>query len=295
MAVNALSLAECLRPWRTAGITAFLADPPTDASALSELEGQEVLSRNLVPHADLSMTRETPTGDLPTNIRQKEYEAPKAAVALSAGGVPQARAGQAPMAATGTHRRTLPDTPQSSSQNAPANAEAFDTSNWPEEWRTLMARTAPAPIVWTYAELGEDLSGQKNAERGDCLRQIIGALRLPKGSSSFWPVCLASAEDGRETARAEMSPHTPALAACRYFQAGLRLLAPKVVILLGTQTLSLSGLKLHVSIPFTQQIHRGVLHMLLPGFDELLAKPSLKEQSCVFLRTALTGLLISQK
>ncbi len=60
--------------------------------------------------------------------------------------------------------------------------------------------------------------------------------------------------------------------------------------MLGTHTLGLSGLNLTLTIPFTQQIHKGVLHVLLPGFSDLLARTALKERACAFLRSALAGL-----
>ena len=150
---------------------------------------------------------------------------------------------------------------------------------WPEAWRSLFLRTAPAPIIWTYAELGDDLSGRGDKDRSACLRHIIGSLQLPKGSSSFWPVSLSGGETGEAVSGRE-----------RYFQEGLRLLKPGAVIFLGAGAVELSGIALNLHIPYTQTIARGMLHVLLPDFTTLLAGENFTRQACVFLRSSLGDL-----
>ena len=175
----------------------------------------------------------------------------------------------------------------------PAATEQTQSPEWPEAWQVLLARTKPAPIVWTYAELGEDLSGNGDKERSACLRRLIASLQLPKGSSAFWPVCLAPfIEEDLPTSR---EPGNASLSAdeAEFFQAGLPRLAPRVVIMLGTQAMTLSGLDLPMTVSFTQQIHKGILYLLLPDFASLLSKAALQERAGVFLRAALSGLSLS--
>lgn len=179
---------------------------------------------------------------------------------------------------------------------------------WPEAWQVLLARTRPAPVVWTYAELGQDLTGNGDKERADCLRRIIASLQLPKGSSAFWPVCLApfigDAPFSAAPAREDSSRIASGAAfsgpddftnsdEVQFFHAGLQRLNPRVVIMLGALALSLSGLGISMRVPFTQQIHKGTLYVLLPGFSALLSKKALQERASVFLRSALSGLSLS--
>ena len=141
--------------------------------------------------------------------------------------------------------------------------------------------------------MGEDLAGRGDKERSACLRRLIGSLRLPKGSSVFWPARLASPDDGQSAAAPLNGEESAPGGASGFFQAGLRHLAPKVVIMLGASAVELSGLGLSLNVPFTQQIHGGILYVLLPDFNAILAKPPLEERAGVFLRTALSGLLLA--
>ena len=208
MAVNPLSLAESLRPWRAAGITHFLRDVLG-----SELEAAE-------PESELN---------------------------------------------------TAPTKPNLAK---PADPPTATPDTWPTAWQDLFARTKPAPILWTYPELGLDLSGQGSSQRSACLRELIGKLQLPRGSSTFWPLCLE--ENGAQ-----------AQAGTGIFKGGLFELAPKVVVLIGPRSVPLAGLGLDLHTPFTQQIVRGVLFVLLPEFSAMLENAALADKACVFLRSAL--------
>jgi len=67
-----------------------------------------------------------------------------------------------------------------------------------EPWQRVLARVpATASIVWTYAELGDDLLGEPNKLRGQLWRRIIAALRLPPGTVGFVPFALPSGQDTR--------------------------------------------------------------------------------------------------
>ena len=256
MAINPLTLAEMLRPWRAAGISELLGEALTVGTPSAGPQNEGNISE-FAPEPER----------LPAQAENSLEASQKAA-----------RHGK-------THVRAGTQTRKDS---APLSSRAY-----PEAWRSLLERTNPAPILWTYAELGEDLAGRGDKERSACLRRLIGSLQLPKGSSVFWPVRLASPNDG-ESAPAPLNGEESAPGGIGdFFQAGLRHLAPKVVIILGALAVELSGLGLSLNVPFTQQIHGGILYVLLPDFNAILAKPPLEERAGVFLRTALSGLLLA--
>lgn len=59
---------------------------------------------------------------------------------------------------------------------------------WPAPWSTLAGRINPrVQIFWTYAQLGQDLSGQADTARRKLFQSLIGYMGLPKGAISFWP------------------------------------------------------------------------------------------------------------
>ena len=69
------------------------------------------------------------------------------------------------------------------------------TSLWPEPWASLFkAVRRPARTVWTYMELGLDLSGSPDPARRETLLKLTSALAWPKGSIAYWP--LAVPKDG---------------------------------------------------------------------------------------------------
>ena len=63
-----------------------------------------------------------------------------------------------------------------------------DPQSWPAPWSTLAGRISPrVQIFWTYAQLGQDLSGQADTARRKLFQSLIGYMGLPKGAISFWP------------------------------------------------------------------------------------------------------------
>ena len=252
MAINSLTLAEMLRPWRAAGIGELLA----------EVRAGETFAA--IPRDE---------GNCPAPGFDSEPEQ-----------LPPPHTGNG----LGDSQRTMRPAKVQARAGTPAQSTIAPASprDYPEAWRPLLERTKPAPILWTYAELGEDLAGRGDKERSACLRRLIGSLQLPKGSSAFWPVRLSLPGEG------ESAPSAPE-ATGDFFQAGLRHLAPKVVILLGVLAVELSGQEISINVPFTQQIHGGILYVLLPDFSAILAKPPLEERAGVFLRAALSGLLLT--
>ena len=69
------------------------------------------------------------------------------------------------------------------------------TSLWLEPWGSLFKSVRrPARTVWTYMELGLDLSGNPDPVRRETLLKLTSALAWPKGSITYWP--LAVPKDG---------------------------------------------------------------------------------------------------
>ena len=244
MAVNPLSLAESLRPWRAAGITHFLGSAPVWGDTSSSL---------LFAPVEYQKSTPPPQKVAPFSSDPKQ------------GLYPGADAG-------------------------PTSQPAAGPESWPAAWQSLFSRTKPAPILWTYPELGGDLGGRGCAQRSACLRDLIGKVQLPRGSSTFWPLCLDAAANGDQgQTRAQEE------AEAGLFKEGLLLLAPKVVVLIGPRSAPLAGLAdlgLDLHTPFTQQIVRGMLFVLLPEFPALLENLSLSDKACLFLRSALAKISV---
>jgi hypothetical protein len=62
-----------------------------------------------------------------------------------------------------------------------------------QPWAGFLAKMPQgAQSVWTYAGLGQDLTGQPSSERRRTLGRLLAAVRLPKGFVGFFPYCLPS-------------------------------------------------------------------------------------------------------
>jgi hypothetical protein len=176
---------------------------------------------------------------------------------------------------------------------------------WPPLWQFVLDRTRPAPLVWTYAELGTDLTRQGSRDRSELLRSLINQLQLPKGSSAFWPVWLPSRTpdedlsvpselDSAKAPVGDAEPDAPppdlfpSNGSHRFFQQGLHFLQARLVIFFGQRAFDLAALSAPLSMPFTQRIHNGILFVLLPDFAQLFASASQVDATRVFLRGALS-------
>lgn len=148
----------------------------------------------------------------------------------------------------------------------------------PEAWAAVLRKVKPAPVVWTYAELGEDLLVQGSPERGKALRELIGSLALKGGTSTFLPARVpGGATDGSE-------------AWC--FQALFQRLGGRILVALGPEALALgpyASLGLEV---FREKIVQGRMIFCLPSFAEILASPDRFEATRVFLRGAFSKINI---
>lgn len=64
-----------------------------------------------------------------------------------------------------------------------------------EPWAGFMAKVPPAPLsIWTYSELGFDLTGHSEPARGNLWRSLIQLVGLPRGSVGFFPYSLPDSQ-----------------------------------------------------------------------------------------------------
>ena len=169
---------------------------------------------------------------------------------------------------------------------APGMPQGAATPEMPDAWKRLLERTQAAPLLWTYAELGGDLHAQGNEEesrmRSQALRNLIGGLNLPKGSSCFWPLTLS--EDWAEALRQEQAVQDTI-----FFHLGLEQISPKSIVLFGRHSAALAGLHSNLRLPFTQQISQGKLLVLLPSFADLQANKAAQAKATAYLRSAFSN------
>ncbi len=245
MALNPVTLAETLRPWHGAGLAYLLREVSVAGQAAARPADPALPARlHMPPPAE----KDEPPRPLSSRARFEGEDAPPA------------------------------ETP---STIAATTATPISAA-LPKEWAEILAKTPKAPLLWTYAALGQDLGGRGDKARSACLRELIGRLLLPRGTSGFWPVTLC--EDWLSYAHDD-SPAPDAM----HFQAGLRQLSPKVVIFIGEPALILSGLQGGPRIPFTQTIQQGRLYLLLPDFEALLGTTTVAERSVAYLQSAFAA------
>ena len=158
------------------------------------------------------------------------------------------------------------------------------TDDWPGPWQRILEKVKPAPIAWSYAELGKDLLLASNPERSAALREIIAHLRLPKGSSTFWPACLpegVAAETALKSAPQD------------FFRAGLDLLEVRFLVVFGPGALRGSVYGRLRLTPFSEQVSEGRLVLALPEFASLLAERSRLNKVISFLDSVFSRFLLA--
>ncbi|MDR3174966.1 MAG: hypothetical protein LBU06_00295, partial [Desulfovibrio sp.] len=162
-------------------------------------------------------------------------------------------------------------------------AEHEIVSTWPPAWREIFAKTIRAPLLWTYLELGRDLTGQGNPGRAKFLRDLISRLDLPRGSSAFWPVCLDSDAGAAPDGTAAISR-----ADREIFYQGVQILRPLMVIFFGAECADSAVPELENPGPFSFQFRNGALHVFFPPLERLLANSAAADLCADFLQHILS-------
>ena len=295
MAIIPITLAETLRPWRAAGLFHFLQDQ-TLLEGLCAEDVQALLGQQAHTSAPVQ-TGAGVTADFGTrttgalqgqNIRVEQ--APTASKFTAAPHYDAVKDSSSSIASTRV--MDIPANPSSmapvaTKQPAPHAATTvmaakqteiplqLDAKQWPTVWQQAFAKAAPAPILWSYAALGEDLGGKANPARGACLRGIIGSLQLPKGTSSFWAPAVLNGQ-GQLEGDASL------------FLSGIKLLRPKLVIAIGQDSLTSFAPHVSLTLLFTQELYQGMLVVLLPDFASLISRADLVEKSIIYLRACVS-------
>lgn len=101
---------------------------------------------------------------------------------------------------------------------------------WPANWRELLGNAQRAPICWTYAELGLDLTGHADAQHRDYLKKLLLGMHRKAGTHTFWPCALPEGPD------LKLVPN------CDIFWSGLQELGVKMLIVMGSAASNAIGL-----------------------------------------------------
>lgn len=191
-----------------------------------------------------------------------------------------------------------------------AQASTLEVDQWPAQWRELLERTpAKAPLAWTYWTLGLDLCGHADARRRDLLRRLVSGLNMPRGTHAFWPIALpdeATAQaasnvatqqpsggesDGNGDTASASPPGTTATAVANVplYLAGLERIAPRILIIMGSQALRAVLPNMRIG-PFQQGRALGRQLIVLPDLDFLTQEPARLEPVVAYLQQALAPL-----
>lgn len=174
-------------------------------------------------------------------------------------------------ASPSTHSTVMPTAPKAAHGIAKLPKE-----QWPEVWRTAIEARAKAPIIWSYKGLELDLAGTGNKNRSQILKTIIGALALPKGSSTFCPLSVQGLSPAEEKQNVAV------------YAAAIEELQGRVLIFFGQDSLQASGfgyLNLH---ELQNEVVDGRLIFVLPTFENIMEKPAILDSVTVLLKAALS-------
>ena len=254
MAVTSVSIGPGLRAWIDSGLTHVLLDETVaefEAAAVSERNSNNiaVFSPSVAEPAESSVPSSKPIKPMRTK--------PDVTPGPTVGGIStvQPKAVSVAAALAFASSKDIPRSPL----------------DWPEPWAGWFAKTAPASVLWTYHELGADVTGIGHSrERSSFFKSLIGELGLPKGSSVFWPSAMPSADASLQ-------------ADASLFASGLRLLMPRVVVVFGDSALEDMDLSGKIK-QFGQVMVEGKLLVLLPGIEELLHGEAQRSSAVSLLR-----------
>lgn len=155
---------------------------------------------------------------------------------------------------------------------------ASENTALPKAWEAVLEKVKPAPIIWTYEELGEDLMVRGDQARSRALRELIGSLGLKGGTSAFLPAVLPGRPDDGSDAWC--------------FQAMLGRLGGRILVSFGSGALALGPYAPLGLEPFREKIVQGRIILCLPAFKDILADPARFEATKVFLRSAFAKINI---
>lgn len=257
MAVTSVSMGPALRAWMDSGLAYILLEGTTAEFAAAAIPAPPLAVAGVSPSSGEQAA--PPVASSPSSGR-KAYEREALVAAPHAGA-----ASVSGSAASASREAHAPAVREANGSVAAAVTFAFaedlpaSPAQWPTPWCDWFMQCVPAPVLWTYHELGADVTGTGHSqERSAFLKRLIADLALPKGSSVFWPSSMPPAAGDLSPV-----PHAP------LFAAGLRLLQPRVVVVFGDAALEDMEMRGRVP-PFGQIMVEGKILVRLPDIGELL-------------------------
>lgn len=200
MAFPALGVQRSLQPWRIAGLRHWLFESEEDRAMA--LRGVRRSTEQAAP------------------VR------PVQAASAEAAAPPPAPRAEAPRSHPPRPESPRSETPRAEGVRAAPDLETppevMPVNAWPEDWKTLLAKSPSSPkVVWTYAAMSDDYGGRSNPVRRAFLQRLLKDLAMPAGSNAFWPMSAPPFD----TPCKDVDP--------LFFHSGLAALNPKVVAFLG--------------------------------------------------------------
>ena len=283
LALNPLTLAEMLRPWRNAGVFYLLPTGNSAGGDCQECEEHSVLEQ-ATPSQPLghAQTQAKVSSEMPTFSAEvaSSIVANNAQQVAKQAGLSSVITSASSSAAPATSRPASVASKLSSANTSQPNA-------WPEAWQAAYAKAQASfkahaltpQILWNYADLVYDLYLQGDKQRSDLLRSLIKHLDLPRGSSVFWPSSILDSNLQKQVDS-------------QIFYSGIAALNPKAILLLGASALEEAQLPLNLGHSYTNQIYQGRMYILLPEWQALL-QASQFQMACTFLRTTAQQILFA--
>ena len=271
MAVTPVSLGPSLRAWSLAGVTHILCDGLIDA-ALADVG---------VNQPPIQGVHSSPKVPPPISPPQTAMRVPTPSKTKMGTEETLERSAGAAFSSLESSGRENP------SRNGPlalprSDGVPADPKNWPFPWGDRFSKSTKAPILWTYHELGGDLLGAGGSDRGAFFKSLIGDLRLPKGSSVFWPSAMPVLNQDGST-RVEANP--------TLYAAGVRRLNPQVIVVFGERAIVDMGLSGCIKT-FRQEMVEGRLLLLLPDIEKMLHQSGQRLSAESLLRAVLASVIL---
>ena len=253
--------APIVRPWLKAGLEVLLVE--NEARVLELRAVPEASSTEAVPQKVSEPSRaRTEAPPARREMRQPVASQPARPASLQSGGVRAPAAQPAPASSR----------PSSARPSSPLETPgALPVERWPASWLALKDRR-PLPqrplVLWSYAGLGEDLSGAPDEARKRVIVRMLTELKHPVGTHVFWPFELTGDEP----------PSGASL-----FWSGVKLLNPRVVLLFGSDTRDALAMP-KTLLPFCQERVHGRLIIQLPRPQALVDESAFRRAQAFLSR-----------
>ena len=261
---SALNQPEQWRVWSNMGLDFILAEPGSDARIFwdnakqcfqnkqSPQSGQGKQTEAKQPHIDRP---EAVKGTVPSpTFKQTKPGEPAAHQAGPAANASLQAAKQTPYKQEPAQplKQSVKSTPKE-----PVSLPLLE--NLPNPWPLFASKSKPGrPLLWTYQELGLDLSGKADPTRSNMIKKIITTLKLPAGSSNFWPHSLPE-----QTPQGQEFIQKP-----DFFAQGFAALEPQFLLAFGKPSLE-AIIPSTNSLPYSYTNYNNKVLIYLPSLEEL--------------------------